>query len=53
MYDTRRVAVSGQLEHYSSDFRMDTAFINRVGLTRGWQYQGLSFYPDEKRCPRG
>ena len=49
--DTRRVAVSGQLEHYSSDFRMDTAFINRVGLTRGWQYQGLSFYPDEKRAP--
>ena len=50
-YDTRRVAVSGQLEHYSTDFRMDTAFINRVGLTRGWQYQGLSFYPDEKRYP--
>ena len=48
-YDTRRVSVSGQVEHYSSDFRMDTAFINRVGVTRGWQYQGLSFYPDEKR----
>jgi hypothetical protein len=48
-YDTRRVGVSGQVEHYSSDFRMDTAFINRVGITRGWQYQGLSFYPDEKR----
>jgi hypothetical protein len=30
---------------------MDTAFINRVGITRGWQYQGLSFYPDEKRYP--
>ncbi len=50
-YDTRRVAVSGQVEHYSSDFRMDTAFINRVGITRAWQYQGLSFYPDEKRYP--
>jgi hypothetical protein len=48
-YDTRRVSVSGQVEHYSTDFRMDTAFINRVGVTRGWQYQGLSFYPDEKR----
>ena len=44
-YDTRRVAVSGQLEHYSSDFRMDTAFINRVGLTRGWQYQGSVSIP--------
>jgi hypothetical protein len=48
-YDTRKVSVSGQVEHYSSDFRMDTAFLNRVGVTRGWQYQGLSFYPDEKR----
>ena len=24
---------------------MDTAFINRVGVTRGWQYQALNFYP--------
>jgi hypothetical protein len=48
-YETRRVAVSGQVEHYSPDFRMDTAFINRVGVTRTWQYQGLNFYPDEKR----
>jgi len=48
-YDTRRLTVSGQIEHYSSDFRMDTAFVNRVGVTRGWQYQGLSFYPSDKR----
>jgi hypothetical protein len=50
-YETRRVAISGQVEHYDRGFRMDTAFINRVGITRGWQYQGLSFYPDEKRYP--
>ena len=25
---------------------MDTAFINRVGVTRGWQYQEVQFYPD-------
>jgi hypothetical protein len=50
-YDTRRVSVSGQIEHYDRGFRMDTAFINRVGVTRMWQYQGLSFYPDEKRYP--
>ena len=48
-YDTKRVGVSGQIERYDRGFRMDTSFINRVGLTRGWQYQGLSFYPDEKR----
>ena len=47
-YDTRRVAVSGQVEHYDRDFRMDTAFVNRVGVTRAWQYQGLSFYPEKR-----
>ena len=30
---------------------MDTAFINRVGLTRGWQYQALNFYPSHPRYP--
>jgi hypothetical protein len=44
-YNTRRIEVGGQLEHYDRDFRMDTAFINRVGVTRGWQYQALNFYP--------
>jgi len=47
-YDTRRVAVSGQVEHYDRNFRMDTAFINRLGVTRAWQYQGLSFYPEKR-----
>jgi hypothetical protein len=28
---------------------MDTAFINRVGVTRGWQYQDLNFYPSHQR----
>jgi hypothetical protein len=44
-YNTRRVDISGQLEHYGRGFRMDTAFINRVGLTRAWQYQGLNLFP--------
>jgi hypothetical protein len=44
-YNTRRFDIAGQLEHYDRDFRMDTAFINRVGVTRGWQYQALNFYP--------
>ena len=45
-YSTRRVVVAGQAEHYGRDFRMDTAFVNRVNLTRGWQYQEVQFYPD-------
>jgi hypothetical protein len=30
---------------------MDTAFINRVGITSGWGYAEYSFYPDKKRYP--
>jgi hypothetical protein len=48
-YSTRRFTVAGQAEHYDSGFRMDTAFINRVGVTRGWQYQALNFYPSHPR----
>jgi len=44
-YDTRRYNVAGQFEHYDPGFRMDTAFLNRVGVTRMWQYQAVSFYP--------
>ncbi len=48
-YSSRRFDAAGQLEHYDRGFRMDTAFINRVGLTRGWQYQALNFYPSHPR----
>jgi hypothetical protein len=50
-YDTRRLTFNGQIEHYDRGFRMDTAFVNRVGLTRGWQFQQVQFYPDEQRYP--
>jgi hypothetical protein len=30
---------------------MSTAFINRVGITSGWGYAELSFYPDKTRYP--
>ena len=48
-YDTRRYNVAGQFEHYDPGFRMDTAFVQRVGVTRAWQYQALNFYPTGKR----
>ena len=41
--------IAGQAEHYDRGFRMDTAFINRVAVTRGWQYQALDFYPSHPR----
>jgi len=30
---------------------MQTAFINRVGITSGWGYAQLSFYPDKAKYP--
>jgi hypothetical protein len=45
-YQTRRVLVVGQLEHFGEDFRMDTAFFNQPGITRAWQYVEPMFYPD-------
>jgi Domain of unknown function (DUF5916)/Carbohydrate family 9 binding domain-like len=51
-YDTNRLNVVGQLEHYDRDFQMDTAFYNRTGFTSGWSYVDLSFYP-EKGNPYG
>jgi hypothetical protein len=47
-YTTRRFTIAGQAEHYDRGFRMDTAFINRVALTRGWQYQAVNFYPSHR-----
>ncbi len=48
-YNTRRFNIGGQAEHYDRHFQMDTAFINRVGVTRAWQYQEVQFYPDATR----
>jgi len=48
-YNTHRFNLAGQLEHYDTGFQMDTAFLNRVGITRGWQYEEVQFYPDQKR----
>jgi uncharacterized protein DUF5916/cellulose/xylan binding protein with CBM9 domain len=44
-YDTRRLLVLGQLEHYDRDFQMDTAFYNRTGFTGAWSLVDVSFYP--------
>ncbi|HET7217645.1 MAG TPA: DUF5916 domain-containing protein [Vicinamibacterales bacterium] len=44
-YDTRRLTMAVYGEHYDNDFQMDTAFINRVGITSGWGYAQYSFYP--------
>ena len=44
-YETRRINVGSQIEHYGRDFQMDTAFYNRTGFTAGWSFGEINFYP--------
>jgi hypothetical protein len=44
-YVTRRLLLIGYGEHYDRDFQMQTAFINRVGISSGWGFAEYSFYP--------
>jgi hypothetical protein len=48
-YNSRRQGFAAFVEHYDRDFRMDTAFYNRVNITAGWGYTERNFYPDEKK----
>ena len=49
-YSTRRLTLIGYGEHYDRDFSMETAFINRVGITSGWGYAEYSFYPTKTKA---
>jgi hypothetical protein len=48
-YSSKRFDTAAQLEHYDRDFMMDTAFYNRTGITGGWGYAGVNFYPDQEK----
>jgi hypothetical protein len=50
-YNTKEWTASSHFEHYDRDFRMDTAFLNRVGDTNGWFYLERDFYPDKTKYP--
>jgi hypothetical protein len=43
------VNLSTQFEHYDQLFVMDTAFLNRTGVTGSWVYVDYNFYPDKDR----
>ena len=47
-YETKRQNIITFVEHYDVDFRMDTAFYNRVGITSGWAYTDWNFYPEKR-----
>ena len=48
-YSTRRLNLMGYAEHYDPGFQMDTAFINRVGITSAWGYAEYNFYPPKTK----
>lgn len=48
-YASKRYEAAAQLEHYDRDFKMDTGFYNRTGITGGWAYSGINLYPNETR----
>jgi hypothetical protein len=50
-YNTRRLDLVAFGEHYDRDFKMETAFINRVGITSGWGFAQYNFYPDKDKYP--
>ena len=50
-YSTQRLSLAGFAEHYDPGFEMQTAFINRVGITSGWGFAEYNFYPDKTRYP--
>ena len=50
-YETQKWALATVAEHYDRDFRMATAFINRVGITSGWAFLNRSWYPDKTKYP--
>jgi hypothetical protein len=47
-YYSHRVGSAAQVEHYGRDFQMDPAFYNRTGMSTGWAYSELDFYPADK-----
>ena len=44
-FSTRRLLMMNFVEHFDRGFQMDTAFLNRVGVTRTWDYAEVNFYP--------
>jgi hypothetical protein len=51
VFDSKRILLISQMEHYDRGFQMDTAFLRQVGITQGWSFIAPSFYPDAKKYP--
>ncbi|MCP4220084.1 MAG: carbohydrate binding family 9 domain-containing protein [bacterium] len=47
----KELDIEAVTESYSRDFRMDTSFFYRTGITRAAAFVGPKFYPDKKKTP--
>ena len=50
-YNTRSLGLAAAFEHVGKDFRMDSAFLRRTGISEGWIWINPNFYPDAKKYP--
>ena len=50
-YGSRNFAAAAAFQHISSDFDMDSAFINRTGVDNGWIYLAPIYYPELEKLP--
>lgn len=50
-YPKKNLDIFFLLDHFGKDFRMDTAFYFRTGITKATLYLGPKFYPDQKKYP--
>ncbi|OQX95730.1 hypothetical protein B6I21_03935 [candidate division KSB1 bacterium 4572_119] len=48
-YNSRSLSYSAAFEHIDKDFQMETSFLMRTNLNRGWIWIGPRFYPDAKK----
>jgi hypothetical protein len=49
MFTTKTFELQAAYEEYGTDFRMDSAFYNRIGIRNGWVWMAHSFYPDAEK----
>jgi hypothetical protein len=50
-YESTRYEAGFQIEHYDREFKMETGFYNRTGITGGWAYSAINLYPNETKYP--
>jgi hypothetical protein len=50
-YSRKKLGLMFFMEHFDKDFRMDSAFFFRTGITQFAGYIGPNFYPDKKKLP--